>query len=65
MGKTAKGKGPSNKTLFRKKRKVYDEKTLGIPALNTVGVPAKVKKKGKKGKIFVEDKVCNLFLETL
>jgi 60S ribosomal subunit assembly/export protein LOC1 len=47
------------KKKFGKSRKVYTEKELGIPELNGI-VPVGVEKPkgGKKGKVFVDDRVC-------
>jgi 60S ribosomal subunit assembly/export protein LOC1 len=44
----------------KKKRRVYTEKELGIPTLNMI-TPVGVEKPkgGKKGKVFVDDKVCS------
>lgn len=50
------GKG-TNKPRIKKKR-VYTEKELGIPALNMITpVGVEKPKMGKKGKVFVDDKV--------
>lgn len=52
--KTAKG---TNKPRV-KKRRVYTEKELGIPALNMITpVGVEKPKMGKKGKVFVDDRV--------
>lgn len=52
--------------VVKKKRRIYTEKELGIPQLNMI-TPVGVEKPkgGKKGKVFVDDKVCgfsSLFL---
>lgn len=54
----------------KRKRKVYSEKELDIPALNMVTPVGVQKPQGKKkGKVFVDDRVCclipasGLFLE--
>lgn len=39
----------------RKKKRVYSEKELNIPVLNTVAQPAAIEKRRKKGKTFVEN----------
>lgn len=53
--KTAKG---TNKPRVKKKR-VYTEKELNIPQLNMITpVGVEKPKMGKKGKVFVDDKVC-------
>jgi len=55
--KTAKG---TNKPRI-KKRRVYTEKELGIPQLNMITpVGVEKPKMGKKGKVFVDDRVCYL-----
>jgi 60S ribosomal subunit assembly/export protein LOC1 len=64
--KKPKGKGPpkpqksiGNLATLKKKRRVYTEKELGIPALNTITPVGVEKPKGKKkGKVFVDDRVC-------
>lgn len=45
---------------MKKKRRVYTEKELGIPTLNMI-TPVGVEKPkgGKKGKVFVDDRVCS------
>lgn len=45
--------------VVKKKRRIYTEKELGIPQLNMI-TPVGVEKPkgGKKGKVFVDDKVC-------
>lgn len=48
-------KGQKQKNNARKKSRVYTEKELNVPLLNTVAKPAAIEKKRKKGKIFVED----------
>jgi 60S ribosomal subunit assembly/export protein LOC1 len=46
----------------KKKRKIYTEKELGIPALNMITPVGVEKPKGKKkGKLFVDDRVCVFF----
>lgn len=61
--KTAKGTG---KPRF-KKRRVYTEKELNIPALNMITpVGVEKPKTGKKGKVFIDDRVrrsINLLLQ--
>lgn len=49
--------------IKKKNRRIYTEKELGIPALNMI-TPVGVEKPkgGKKGKVFVDDKVSFLFL---
>jgi 60S ribosomal subunit assembly/export protein LOC1 len=48
--------------LKKKKKKVYTDEELGIPKLNMITPVGVVKPKGKKkGKVFVDDRVC-LFL---
>lgn len=43
----------------KKKQRVYTEKELGIPELNMVTPVGVTKPRGKKkGKVFVDDKVC-------
>lgn len=55
MQKLKKGEG-------RKKRRVYTEKELDIPQLNMITPVGVEKPKGKKkGKVFVDDRVCSLF----
>jgi 60S ribosomal subunit assembly/export protein LOC1 len=50
--------GPTQK----KKKRVYTEKELGIPALNMITPVGVEKPKGKKkGKVFVDDRVCLAF----
>jgi 60S ribosomal subunit assembly/export protein LOC1 len=67
--KKPKGKGPppkpqksaGNLATLKKKRRVYTEKELGIPALNMITPIGVEKPKGKKkGKVFVDDRVCFL-----
>lgn len=44
----------------KKKKKVYSEKELGIPELNMITPVGVTKPKGKKkGKVFVDDRVCS------
>ena len=43
----------------KKKQRVYTEKELGIPELNMITPVGVTKPKGKKkGKVFVDDRVC-------
>jgi 60S ribosomal subunit assembly/export protein LOC1 len=65
--KKPKGKGPPPKpqknagglAALKKKRRVYTEKELSIPALNMITpVGVETPKGKKKGKIFVDDRVC-------
>lgn len=43
----------------KKKRKVYTEKELGLPKLNMITPVGVEKPRGKKkGKVFVDDRVC-------
>ena len=65
--KKPKSKGPPPKpqksagslATLKKKRRVYTEKELGIPALNMITPVGVEKPKGKKiGKVFVDDRVC-------
>lgn len=45
----------------KKRKKVYTEKELGIPELNMVTPIGVEKPKGKKkGKVFVDDRVCRI-----
>lgn len=45
----------------KRRRKVYSEKDLGIPELNMVTPIGVQKPKGKKkGKVFVDDRVCRI-----
>lgn len=69
--KKPKSKGPppkpqksaGNLATLKKKRRVYTEKELGIPALNMITPIGVEKPKGKKkGKIFVDDRVCAYLL---
>ncbi|GMM50401.1 Loc1 protein [Starmerella bacillaris] len=46
----------------KKKERVYTEKELGIPKLNTALDPVGVKVKGKKGKKFVNDTSMQIIL---
>lgn len=68
--KKPKGKGPppkpqksaGNLATLKKKRRVYTEKELDIPALNMITPIGVEKPKGKKkGKVFVDDRVGSLF----
>lgn len=56
--------GQLAKDLQKKRRKkVYTEKELGIPELNMVTPIGVEKPKGKKkGKVFVDDRVCRILL---
>jgi 60S ribosomal subunit assembly/export protein LOC1 len=72
--KKPKGKGPppkpqksvGNLATLKKKRRVYTEKELGIPALNMITPIGVEKPKGKKkGKVFVDDRVCFLRFKCL
>lgn len=69
--KKPKSKGPppkpqksaGNLATLKKKRRVYTEKELGIPALNMITPVGVAKPKGKKkGKVFVDDRVCEPLL---
>lgn len=66
--KKPKGNGPPPKlqksagklATLKKKRRVYTEKELDIPALNMITPIGVEKPKGKKkGKVFVDDRVCS------
>lgn len=70
VSKPSKPKGPSKAqqvkeknilAMFKKpKKKTYTDAELGIPTLNMITPVGVVKPKGKKkGKIFVDDKVCS------
>ena len=68
--KKPKSKGPppkpqksaGNLATLKKKRRVYTEKELGIPALNMITPIGVEKPKGKKkGKVFVDDRVSRKF----
>jgi 60S ribosomal subunit assembly/export protein LOC1 len=51
-------KSAGNLATLKKKRRVYTEKELGIPALNMITPIGVEKPKGKKkGKVFVDDRV--------
>lgn len=51
------------KKLRNHKKRVYSEEELGIPKLNTITPIGVIKPKGKKkGKVFVDDRVCFLKL---
>ena len=50
------------KVKTAKKPRVYTEKELGIPKLNTALDPVGIKVKGKKGKKFVNDQSMQLIL---
>lgn len=67
--KKPKSKGPPPKTqkngnklaTLKKKRRVYTEKELNIPELNMITPVGVQKPMGKKkGKVFVDDRVCFL-----
>ncbi|PSS10586.1 hypothetical protein M430DRAFT_69059 [Amorphotheca resinae ATCC 22711] len=50
-------KGASSLAALKKKRRIYTEKELGIPALNMITPVGVEKPKGKKkGKVFVDDR---------
>jgi len=52
-------KGAGNLATLKKKRRVYTEKELEIPKLNMITPVGVEKPKGKKkGKVFVDDRVC-------
>lgn len=56
--KPQKQKGAGNTAVLKKKRRVYTEKELDIPALNMITPIGVEKPKGKKkGKVFVDDPV--------
>ncbi|KAH8600936.1 60S ribosomal subunit assembly/export protein LOC1 [Bisporella sp. PMI_857] len=56
-GAPQKIKATSNLATLKKKRRVYTEKELGIPALNMITPVGVEKPRGKKkGKIFVDDR---------
>jgi 60S ribosomal subunit assembly/export protein LOC1 len=58
VSKQVKEKGTAGLTK-KPKRKVYSEEDLGIPKLNMITPVGVVKPKGKKkGKVFVDDRVC-------
>lgn len=43
----------------KKKKKIYTDEQLGVPKLNMITPAGVVKPKGKKkGKVFVDDRVC-------
>lgn len=72
--KKPKSKGPppkpqksaGNLATLKKKRRVYTEKELGIPALNMITPIGVEKPKGKKkGKVFVDDRVCAMLLTNI
>ena len=47
--------------MKKKKRRIYTEKELGVPTLNMITPVGVEKPKGKKkGKVFVDDRVCLL-----
>lgn len=69
--KKPKSKGPppkpqksaGNLATLKKKRRVYTEKELDIPKLNMITPIGVEKPKGKKkGKVFVDDRVCFTYL---
>jgi 60S ribosomal subunit assembly/export protein LOC1 len=52
-------KSAGNLATLKKKRRVYTEKELDIPKLNMITPVGVEKPKGKKkGKVFVDDRVC-------
>ena len=56
--KTKAAQGPA-----KKKKRVYTDKELGIPKLNTITPVGVEKPKGKKkGKVFVDDRVRSLYM---
>jgi 60S ribosomal subunit assembly/export protein LOC1 len=61
--KPPKSKAPPLKSsggpVKKKKRRIYTEKELGVPTLNMITPVGVEKPKGKKkGKVFVDDRVC-------
>jgi len=59
-GAGIKGRPKIADILKKKKQRVYSEKELGLPELNTVTPVGVTKPKGKKkGKVFVDDRVGN------
>lgn len=58
--KSEKSGGPAKSgPAKKKKRRIYTEKELGVPALNMITPVGVEKPKGKKkGKVFVDDRVC-------
>jgi hypothetical protein len=61
--KPPKSKAPPLKSsggpVKKKKRRIYTEKELGVPALNMITPVGVEKPRGKKkGKVFVDDRVC-------
>ena len=62
-GAPQKIKGTSNLATLKKKRRVYTEKELNIPALNMITPIGVEKPKGKKkGKVFVDDRVSQTWI---
>lgn len=58
-----KGRDALIKKLRNPKKRSYTEEELGIPKLNTITPVGVIKPKGKKkGKVFVDDRVCATFL---
>jgi 60S ribosomal subunit assembly/export protein LOC1 len=62
--KPPKSKAPplksSGGTVKKKRQRIYTEKELGIPALNMITPVGVERPKGKKkGKVFVDDRVCH------
>lgn len=58
-GQGVKGRPKISDILKKRKQRVYSEKELGIPELNKITPVGVTKPKGKKkGKIFVDDRVC-------
>lgn len=61
-GKPAPPKQQKTKSALasvKKKKKIYTDEQLGVPKLNMITPAGVVKPKGKKkGKVFVDDRVC-------
>jgi 60S ribosomal subunit assembly/export protein LOC1 len=58
-GRGIKGRPNIADILKKRKKRVYTEKELGIPELNKITPVGVTKPKGKKkGKVFVDDRVC-------
>ena len=58
-GGGVKGRPKIQDILKKRKKRVYSEKELGIPTLNMITPVGVTKPKGqKKGKVFVDDRVC-------
>jgi hypothetical protein len=55
-------KSAGNLAVLKKKRRVYTEKELGVPTLNMITPIGVEKPKGKKGKVFVDDRVSYVLL---